>query len=64
MMVHGRAVTAIQGFYPIIAFGVILFYAAVVLVIFTYAIAVRLLPTGVEIPAGRGPLEGIKRRSR
>ena len=33
-----------HGLYPIVAFGVILFYLAVVLVIFMYALTIRLVP--------------------
>jgi hypothetical protein len=39
-----------KGFFPLIAFGLISFYIVVGLVIFTYAIAIRLFPTKVKIP--------------
>jgi len=47
-----------HGFYRTFAFGVfILLYAAVVLVIKTYDIAIRLLPMRVKIPVVNGPLQ-------
>ncbi|MBI3611311.1 MAG: hypothetical protein HY204_11520 [Nitrospirae bacterium] len=49
-----------QGFYPIIAFGVILFYMAVVLVIFMYALMIRLLPMQAKIPVVSGSLKRFK----
>lgn len=53
-----------KGFYPLIAIGVISFYIAVGLVIFTYAIAIRLLPTKVRIPVVSRSLEKIGVRLR
>jgi len=49
-----------KGFYPLIAIGVISFYIAVGLVIFTYAIAIRLLPTKAKIPVVGHSLDKIR----
>jgi len=49
-----------KAFYPLIAFGVISFYIAVGLVIFTYAIAIRLLPANVKIPVVSRSLDRIR----
>lgn len=38
----------LQGFYPLIVFGVILFYMAVVLFFFMYALMIRLVPAQVR----------------
>lgn len=59
-MSDGRMVIKMQGFYPIIAFGVILFYMAVVLVIFMYALMIRLLPMQAKIPVVSGSLKRFK----
>jgi hypothetical protein len=57
---HRRMVMNMKGFYPLIAFGAISFYIAVGLVIFTYAITIRLLPTKVKIPVVSRSLERIR----
>jgi hypothetical protein len=49
-----------KGYYPLIAFGVISFYIAVGLVIFAYAIAIRLLPAKVKIPVVSRSFEKIR----
>jgi len=49
-----------QGFYRMIAFGVILFYMSIMLVIFRFAHIVRLVPMKVKIPAVNRSLERIK----
>ncbi len=59
-MANGRMVMNMQGFYRMIAFGVILFYVAIVLVIFRFALIVRLVPKKVKIPVMNGSLERIR----
>jgi hypothetical protein len=39
-----------QGFYPFIVFGVFLFYMSIVVMVFMYALTVRLIPARVRIP--------------
>lgn len=60
MIIRERVVMNMQGFHPIIAFGVILLYTAVLLVILTCAIAIRLLPMKARIPVVSGSLEKIR----
>ncbi|MBI3995490.1 MAG: hypothetical protein HY349_05900 [Nitrospirae bacterium] len=49
-----------KGFYPLIAFGVISFYITVALVIFAYALMVRLVPTKDKIPIVIRSVERIR----
>ena len=58
--INERRVMNMKGFYPLIAFGMISFYIAVGLVIFTYAITIRLLPAKVKIPVVGRSLEKIR----
>jgi hypothetical protein len=60
MIAHERMAMNMRDFYPWIAFGLISFYIAVGLVIFAYAIAIRLLPTKVRIPVVSRSLERIR----
>jgi hypothetical protein len=53
-------VTDLKELYPIIAFGTILFYLTLVLVIFVHALVIRLPPLPVKIPVVSGALEKIR----
>lgn len=53
-MAKNRKGINMQGFYPIIVFGVILFYMSVVVMVFMYALTVRLIPARVRIPVVNG----------
>jgi hypothetical protein len=46
--------------YPIIAFGVILFYSAIALFVFVYALVIRLPPLPARLPVVSGALEKIR----
>lgn len=49
-----------EGIYPIIAFGIILFYMSVVWVVFIYAVMIRLVPVKVRIPAVNASFHKIR----
>jgi hypothetical protein len=50
IMANGRLVENIQKFYRMAAFGISMFYVAIVLVPFTLVLIVRRVLTEVEIP--------------
>jgi hypothetical protein len=53
-MAKNRKVMNMQGFSPIIVFGVILFYMSVVVMALMYAMTVRLIPAWVRFPVVNG----------
>jgi len=50
-MARERIVMNPQGFYSLIAIGVMVFYMAVVLFFFMFALVVRLVPAPIRIPS-------------
>jgi hypothetical protein len=53
-----------KGFYSVIAISVMVFYMAVVLFFFIYAVMVRLLPTPIKVPTSNRPRPGTILRTR
>jgi hypothetical protein len=63
-MAQGRMVMNMKGFYSVIAISVMVFYMAVVLFFFIYAVMVRLLPTPIKVPTSNRPRPGTILRTR
>jgi len=57
-MPHGRPGTRLQTLYPIVVFGVVLFYIGTAILIFLYTLMIRLVP--VKIPTSDVSPDRIK----
>jgi len=63
-MAQGRMVMNMHGFYSMIAISIMVFYMAVLLFFFIYAVMVRLVPTPIKVVTSNRPRHGTILRTR